>query len=190
MHDPLYQAQLKQSREGEGESLQNPGSKLFHFAAALLSLKKFLGGFTDQSQLQAISLNKQKTFEDLEAFKTILEELSSEDKSHDPEYTQRLSLLWQNLFENCKDMDETSANQNSLASKIYRFVGEIKHFPPGEDEIHTLGYYLAEHAGQDWIPFPFMSLLADLYQEAQTSPSTSQLNSWVTKIGEIIASER
>lgn len=189
LHDPLYLEQLQRAREGSQgeESLQNPSSKLFHYATAVFHLKKFLGEFTESSKMRASSLNKEKTLEDLVAFKNVLEELGQFDKSHDPEFTHRLSLLWQNLYENCIGVDEQAAQTDIIVSQILAFVGEIAHFPPGED--YTLGFYLLEHAGQDWIPFPFMSLLAKLHEEFQTAPNTGQLALWIQKLAEIIGSK-
>lgn len=188
MHDPLYQEQLQRAREeahGE-EVLHNPSSKLFHYATALLCLKKFIGDFTERSKARASTINKQKAIEDLTAFKAVLEELANIDKSHDPDFTQRMSLLWQNLYENCIGVDPKAIEGDKLAMQILNFVNEIKDFPPGED--FTLGYYLSEHAGQDWIPFPFMSLLFQLHEAYSVNPD-SQLAHWIYALSEIIGSE-
>ena len=188
MNDPLYMEQLQRARdEAQGqEVLHNPSSKIFHFATAVLLLKKFIAEFTESTKSRAASINKQKTLEDLKAFKAVLDELGSIDKSHDPEYTQRLSILWQNLYENCIGLDEKAIQSDPLVSQIYRFVNEVKNYPPGED--HTLGYYLSEHAGQDWIPFPFMKLLAELH-EAHNISSDSQLTLWIDELSSIIGHE-
>jgi hypothetical protein len=186
MNNPLYAEQLNRVREGEHgpETLQNPKSKLFHFATALFSLRKFIGEFTESSKRRAASINKQKALEDLAAFKTVLEELGLDDKSHEPEFTQRLSLLWQNVCENCSGLEDSVAHLDALAAQILNFVREISLFPPGED--HTLGYYLTEHAGQEWIPFPFMNLLAELHEEFHSSPETSKLRAWIQQLADII----
>lgn len=188
LNDPIYVAQMQQKKEGQNgaENLQNPQSKIFHFAAALFGLKKFIGEFRESSKMRSASLNKQKTLEDLAAFKTVLEELGREDKSHDPEFTQRLSLLWQNLYENCSGLEDKISHLDALAARIMNFVRQITQFPPGED--HTLGYYLTEHAGQEWIPFPFMNLLAELHEGYLTSPDTSQLSLWIKELAEILGS--
>jgi len=190
LREALYLEQMQRAREGSQgeETLQNPSSKLFHYAAAVFCLKKFLGEFTENSKMRASSMNKEKTLEDLVAFKNVLEELGHFDKSHDPEFTHRLSLVWQNLYENCIGVDEKAAQTDIVVSQILSFVGEIAHFPPGED--YTLGFYLAEHAGQDWIPFPFMNLLAELHEGFQTAPDTGQLALWIQKLEEIIGSQR
>ncbi len=185
-HDPLYQAQLQRLREensGE-EILENPASKIFHYAAANVSLKKLIDEFTGGHTLPLGFLNRQKAIDDIRAFKKVLEELAHFDKSHDPEFTNQLSLLWQNLYENCKGLDQTHFQSDILASQIFEFADVITHFPPGED--HTLGYYLSEHAGQDWIPFPFMNLLRSLHEEFQSDPSTSKLTQWLDSLASMI----
>ncbi len=186
IHNPLYVEQMKQIQgdEQKFESVQNPKSKLFHFAAALLSLKKMIEEFTERSEQSTLSINRQKALEDIAAFKTILEELGSEDKSHEPEFTQRLSSLWQNVCENCSGIEDNATHADALALRILDFVREISSFPPGED--HTVGYYLTEHAGQEWIPFPFMNLLADLHEEFHVSPETSTLRAWIQKLTAIM----
>ena len=186
LHDPLYQEQLKRAQEGAKteEVLENPASKLFHYATALFNLKKFIGEFAESRKIQGASLDRQKAIEDLTAFKAVLEELAHFDRSHEPEYTQRLSLLWLNLYENCAGLDESLASSDDLTAQILDFVREITHYPPGED--HTLGYYLSEHAGQDWIPFPFMNLLADLHEQHQSDPAASQLSKWIHSLSSMI----
>lgn len=185
LHDPLYLAQLQRLRDNEHqeETIQNPNSKIFHFATALLCLKKFIHECTQGLQQRSPSLSTQKALTDLMAFKNILEELGKVDKSHDPSFTHRLSQLWQKLYENCEGL---ALQTDPLTDQILLFVNQVAHFPPGED--HTLGYYLTEHAGQDWIPFPFMHLLADLHEEFQTSSTTSQLGTWIRALSEITGS--
>jgi hypothetical protein len=186
LNDPLYLAQIEQAKEQNqgAETVKNPSSKLFYFATALFSLRKFIGEFTEKSRMRSVALNKQQALEDLLAFKTILEELGKEDTSHDPEFTKKLSLLWQSLYAHCDN-----SSSDILTSQITSFAHKIDNYPPGED--HTLGYYLSEHAGQDWIPFPFMNLLADLHGEFHASLPGShppgQLASWIQELSSILS---
>ncbi|MBS3905002.1 MAG: hypothetical protein KGZ39_06725 [Simkania sp.] len=175
------------SQQGSGnlgeESLSDPNSKLFALTAATLYLKKFLDHFIAVAKSLTTSINTDKALQDLLAFKNILSELHKEDKSHDPEFTQRLSIIWQKLYENCSGLEDKIKHADELTASIMLLVKEIHHFPPGEE--FTLGYYLTEHAGQDWIPFPFMNMLMDLHEESLASPATSQLSQWIRKINEI-----
>lgn len=186
LHDPLYLEQLQRMREQSEpnkEDVHNPASKLFHWAAALLNLKKFIQECSKSAVSSGLSFNNQKVQEDLAGFKKILDELAHIDKSHDPQFTQRLSVAWQKIYEQYESLEEARGSSDPLSNKILHFVDEIAHYPPGED--HTLGYYLTEHAGEDWIPFPFMNLLAELHEEYKNTPSSSHLQSWIRELAEI-----
>jgi hypothetical protein len=187
LNDPIYLAQINKDKENEEEgSIQNPGSKFFALVAATLYLKKFVDHFVNVAKSLTSSINTEKVLEDIAAFKNVLCELCLEDKSHDPTFTHRLSKFWQKLYENCSGLEEKIGHLDSLAAEVMLFVKEVNHFPQGEE--FTLGYYLTEHAGQDWIPFPFMNMLRDLHEEYLAAPTTSQLDRWVKKINEISGS--
>jgi len=183
--DPLYLAQIQKDREeGGNDVISNPRSKFFALVASTLYLKKFVDHFINIAKSLSSSLNAEKALHDLSAFKRVLDELASEDKSHDPEFTQRLSLLWQNVYENCSGLELKATHLDNLAAEILHFTKDVDKYPPGED--FTLGYYLSEHAGQDWIPFPFMKLLSSLHEDFLTSPTTAQLGIWIRKLNEIL----
>ncbi len=186
MNDPLYLAQLQKDKDrttGE-EVLNNPKSKIFALTAATLYFKKFIDHFVNVAKSLTTSINTDKALTDLREFKKLLDELRAEDKGHNPEYTQRLSHQWQHVYENCSGLEDKVGHLDTLASEILKLIKEIDKYPPGED--FTLGYYLTEHAGQEWIPFPFMKLLSSLHEEDLENPEKSKLGEWVRKINEII----
>jgi hypothetical protein len=188
-NDPLYLAGIQRDKgQEQEESFTNPKSKLFALVAATLYLKKFIDQFVTATKSLTSSINTEKILVDLAAFKNLLEELAKEDKSHIPEFTQRLSLQWQKVSENCSGLEGRAGQLDLLSTEIMNLFKEIHHFPPGED--HTLGYYLAEHAGQDWIPFPFMNILHDLHEEGLALKEKSQLFLWIHKINEILSGFR
>jgi hypothetical protein len=184
--DPLYLAQIQKDKENEGHenTIANPRSKFFALVASTLYFKKFIDHFTNIAKSLSPSINTEKALQDLRDFKKILEELCREDKSHDPEFTQRLSLIWQNVYENSSGLEFTAGQLDQLASEILQFIHDVDKYPPGED--FSLGYYLNEHAGQDWIPFPFMKLLSLLHEDFLTSPTTAKLGLWTRKLNEIL----
>ena len=188
-HDPLYLAGIQRDKSHEQEeAFINPKSKLFALTAATLYLKKFIDQFVNATKSLTTSINTEKALVDLAAFKNLLEELAKEDKSHIPEFTQRLSLQWQKVSENCSGLEGRASELDLLSSEIMNLIKEIHTFPPGED--HTLGYYLTEHAGQEWIPFPFMNMLHDLHEESLALKEKSQLFLWIHKIDEILGGFR
>jgi hypothetical protein len=188
-HDPLYLASIQRDKgEQQEETITNPKSKLFALAAATLYFKKFIDQFVNIAKSLTVSINAEKALIDLAEFKKLLEELSKEDKSHIPEFTQRLSTQWQRVCENCSGLEGRARNLDLLSTESMNLIKEIHHFPPGED--HTLGYYLTEHAGQEWIPFPFMNMLHDLHEEFLASSEISQMGQWIRKINEILSGFR
>jgi len=188
-NDPLYLASIQRDKSQEQEEVfTNPKSKIFALAAATLYFKKFVDQFVNIAKSLTVSVNTEKALIDLAEFKKLLEELAKDDKSHIPDFTQRLSIQWQKVCENCSGLEGRASNLDLLSTEIMNLVKEIHNFPPGED--HTLGYYLTEHAGQEWIPFPFMNLLHDLHEENLASPETSQMGHWIRKIGEILGGFR
>ncbi len=184
--DPLYLAQIQKDKEKNGgdEVISNPRSKFFALVASTLYLKKFIDNFTNIAKSLSSSINTEKTLNDLSGFKKILDELCLEDKSHDPEFTKRLSLLWQKVYENCSGLELKAEHLDHLSVEILNFIKDVDLYPPGED--FTLGYYLTEHAGQDWIPFPFMKMLSTLHEDFLASPTSAQLGLWIRKLNEIL----
>jgi len=111
--------------------------------------------------------------------------LCHNDQSHDSEYLYNLSELWHGLLSDFSNIEIADRNHSPIAGKINEFTAEILHYPP--DEAYSLGYYLTEHAGREWIPFPLMNLLQDLYKQHQKMPATSKLVFWTSQLSDIIA---
>ena len=65
------------------------------------------------------------------------------------------------------------------------FIESVQKYP--ENDEHSLGYYLTEYAGSDWLPFPFMEILQNLHFSHQTDPHNSYLSQWVKTLKEIIS---
>jgi hypothetical protein len=183
--ESLYLANIQREKQHDEKNFTNPQSNLFKLVAATLYLKKFVDQFVGTIKSSVGAINTEKCRFELKEFKYLLEELIEEDKSHVPEFTQRLSIHWQKMSESCNAVAEKSQPSDPFVSQILSFIGEIKNFPPGED--HTLGYYLDEHAGQEWIPFPFMNLLRALREEHLTAPQESQIYSWIQQLNALVS---
>jgi|SRR5580700_7164541 hypothetical protein len=158
----------------------------FQLYAILFSfLKKTLSPFFKEKS--PFIFDAQRLMDGILAFRKKLEILSLEDQSHNPEFTQQLSESWHRILEDCHSLS-LSPGASEILTKVNFFVSQIHHFPLGAD--HTLGYYFAEYAGKDWIPFPFMELLQDLHKEHHLSPATSTLNNWLILLNEILESAK
>jgi len=180
---------IEKDKKGKEHSLYKdsmPKSKSFLIVSIATYLKKILGSFFSKSQADSTWLDKQQLLEDLIAFRKMLQILSNEDQSHNPEFTQQFSELWHNLLDDSALGTTTSKEIPPEAVKINRFIEKVCHFPSSED--HSLGYYLTKYVGNQWLPFPFMDILHQLHQEYQENAEASHLFGWITNLNEIISS--
>jgi hypothetical protein len=124
--------------------------------------------------------------ETLKAIKILFTNLKEEDLSKNLKFAEELSLKWHKILDfvaqNLKMKHEDNAGEN-LNERVKNLVKEIHSYPEGKD--HTLGIYLTENLGQNWIPFPFIQILYKLHEEAILDSKSSKLNSWIKKIEEI-----
>ena len=182
-YDPIKVNPIEQDRKQKEEYLPLPleASQPLLFAAVLTFFKKFLNPFAD---LATESIDTQPIVDRIIAFKALLEALSREDLSHNPEFAQKLSELWHNFLDDCNPIRSKEANLPKIIYKLKIFIHELSHYPPGEE--HSLGFYFTSYAGTQWIPFPFMDMLRSLYQEALLSPTTSTLLKWIRLLDDLL----
>jgi hypothetical protein len=154
------------------------------FATLVSFFKKILNSLSLKDKDQLVLIEQQHLLAHLLAFRTMLFILSSEDQSHNPEFTQKLTELWHKLQDDCNSLSYTRQPESEVLTKINFFITQIKNYPPNAD--HTLGYYLTEYAGKEWIPFPFMEMLQTLHEESQAHPAQSHLNQWISLINDIL----
>jgi hypothetical protein len=153
------------------------------YAILISYFKKILLTFSSKGKDPLLIFNFQQLIDDIIAYRKLLVTLSLEDQSHNPEFTEQLSELWNILLDDCNSLS-LSTDTSEILTKIKFFIAQVQNFPPGAD--HTLGYYFAEYAGKDWIPFPFMELLQHLHEEFEASPVISVLNNWLFLLDEIL----
>ncbi len=157
------------------------------FATLFSYLKKILSTLSFKGKGPVAILSQQQLIDDVIAFRKLLHILSIEDQSHNPEFTQQLSELWHNLIDDCNSLSHPREYSRELIAKVKFFIAQVEHFPPNAD--HTLGYYFAEFAGKDWIPFPFMELLQQLHTEYGAHPFESVLHHWLALLDDILATD-
>lgn len=158
----------------ETASPQNASSYVQLCSALALYFEKIFTFFHTRRSAPAPT---QDTLNALLALRKSLVMLAGKDLSHDPEFNQQLARVWHTLLDHCNPPFSSSHKINFL-------ILQIKNFPLGSE--HSLGYYLAHHAGEHWIPFPFMELLYTLHQEFCTSPSNSSLRHWIFLLDDIL----
>ncbi len=122
-------------------------------AYAALVFKKLIDLFESPSPRGLSASAEDSLQEHLRSLKAILETLKFEDRSQDPPFLDQLARIWQRLLEDSRRF----RRQTDLSSSLRVFLDEFHHYP--ERNEFSLGYYLTEHAGQKWIPFPYMEII-------------------------------
>jgi len=179
---------IEKDKKEEGAtyaSLQN-ATKPQVFATLAAFLKKMLTAFPNKGKDPVFPTDQQHLLKHVLAFRQLLLTLSKEDRSHNPDFTQQLSELWHNLLEDCNSLATSPLASHPVFDKLKFFILQVQRFPLGAD--HTLGFYLSNYAGQEWIPFPFMQLLQGLHEEHQASPTVSVLHNWLSLLSETLRS--
>lgn len=97
-----------------------------------------------------------------EKFRDELSKLKACDETDNPHYAEILSELWESLL---------AAPPNSPLEPFLKLANE---YPFGDP--HSLGFYLSQHAGDDWLPFPFLEILKKLHQGYILRKSHSELS--------------
>jgi hypothetical protein len=133
---------------------------------------------------QKSTLTKELELE-LSAFKKILVSLAAEDVSRDPDYAQRLSQGWHQLLESVKLAEFLERKKTHVLNQLKTLIETFYHYPPGQE--HSLGYYMTEFAGKEWLPFPFMEQLHQLYEDHQAHKKESQLSNWIASLDLILS---
>lgn len=106
--------------------------------------------------------------------KKSFETLQAEDRSQDAHFLNELSMIWHQVLEDALQFPGSTP----VAEGFKALLRTLQNFP--ENQPHSFGYYLAEYAGQKWIPFPYMELIAKIH----TTPETTA--PWIHRIQQIL----
>ncbi|MBM3200965.1 MAG: hypothetical protein FJZ56_00985 [Chlamydiae bacterium] len=107
----------------------------------------------------------------LNKIRTLFIQLSKENLSQSSTFAKELSSCWVELL---------SSNE----TKIKDFCKKLHSYPKDAD--HSLGYYLSNYTGHDWLPFPFIEILKALYEDAIVQGEKSTLSQWISTLSEFI----
>lgn len=162
-----------------------PGEKKILSATFFSYLKKLFNVFSDSRELGGRIVDRMAIVDRLRALQQLLARLQSEDLSQSIAFASELSDLFGEALEDLAIVTIMERKELKKSSGMRQLVEAIKRYPKSEDE-HPLGFYLMEHAGKDWIPFPFIDQLASLYKEHQENPSKSTLRQWDHLFEEVV----
>lgn len=174
--------QDRKQRENYSSLKNSTHSQIFATLASYF--KKMLSSISPKGRGRSVLVDEQSLFDNILAFRQTLLTLSKQDESHNPDFTQKLTELWHNLLDDCNSLSYTLKTSSELLTKVNFFLSQVQNFPAGAD--HTLGYYFAEYAGREWIPFPFMELLQGLHEDFQAHTTNSTLANWIALLNDII----
>ena len=149
-------------------------------AAMLVYLKKLF----DSLPIAEEESNESLLLADLKIFKKLLQNLGSKDQSKQPKFAQQLSSLWHKLTKNFNSNDRAQLKWPKTVQKMKKILEQINHYPSNEE--HSFGYYLKEHVGEEWLPFPYMEILTRLHKEHLRKPHESVIAKWTDMLETII----
>lgn len=172
-----------EKKKEEKENIPLSDSPHIFLLACLFILNKSLAILPLIPQASLPFYGKADTIEHIASLLNALQALAREDLSHQTSFALSLSELWHKLSDDCNSI-LSHAEDRALVVKLKFLLSSLAHFPPGEP--HSLGFYLAEHAGKDWIPFPFMEILQNLHLESLAHPTDSTLAQWIHQLSDLI----
>lgn len=123
---------------------------------------------------------------DLEELKVLLLQLKERDQSENPKFAIRLSERWCSLMQHAELAQGGQLKSSIHLQKLEKLLNQIGLYPFHGD--HLLGYYLKQHAGKDWLPFPFMEILRKLHKDFYSRPELSDLQEWLNEIDSLLPS--
>lgn len=148
-------------------------------------LKKMFDTFSPSKQLMSKVVDQQKIIENLIHFKKLLVQLGEKDLSQSADYAIKLSDNWCILLEDFDTIEIMERKNLKNVAGFRDLMNGMKNYPPESE--HRFGFYLVQHAGKDWLPFPFIEILRVLHHEYVAAPQKSTLSSWLKQIDEVIA---
>jgi hypothetical protein len=153
-------------------------TKFIFYSKLLEKIENFLSPFEK-------FLSTEEILEALRALKKLFEALEKENLSENLEFAEALSTNWHKILDYVSnDIKKNQAQKScSFRDLLKNFVMLIHSYPANSDQ--TLGLYLTENLGENWIPFPFMNILFSLFEEYVLKEKKSTLHLWIQKIEEL-----
>jgi hypothetical protein len=122
---------------------------------------------------------------EISALKKYLVFLTTKDVSRDPDYAQHLSQVWHQLLDSVKLVEFLERKKTDVLNQLKTLIETFNSYPAHQE--HSLGYYMTEFAGKEWLPFPFMEQLHLLYEDHLAHKKESQLSHWISSIDLILS---
>lgn len=181
----VSRVQEDKKRDSKFSHLPPKDGKQILMATFFSYLKRMFDTFSPSKQLVSKVVDQQKIIENLLRFKHLLEKLGEQNLSQSADFAKALSACWCTLLEDFDNIEIMERKNLREVASFRELMNTMKNYPP--DSEHRLGYYLVQHAGEDWLPFPFIEMLNNLHTEHLASAKKSTLASWFKQIDVVIA---
>ncbi len=181
----VYSSRIQEEKKEKEKFSEIPpdDEKKILFATFFSYLKKMFDSFSPSKKLAGKVIDQQAIIENLTKFKKLLEKLSKQDLSTSPEFAIELSDTWCILLEDFDQIEIMERKNLAEISTFRKMIDTVKNYPPESE--HRFGYYLIQHAGKDWLPFPFLEILENLHKQYTEDPKGSVLLSWIKLIDQV-----
>lgn len=181
--DPYdYRVEEIQRDKSERDAPPPPPKRPFIAAMIIHAFKKFFDLFEKGQQEEPFSYSEADARAHLLEILVLFERLQMEDHSQDLFFLKQLSQLWSLLLDDALQF----SRRTPVAMHLHELMQSIQEYPEGEE--HSLGYYLLEYAGQNWMPFPYIEMIQGLWKDSQKNGEKSHLAEWCKDLSEIINS--
>lgn len=182
----VYSARIQEDKKEKGKFSELPsGNEKKILSATFFNyLKRLFDTFSPSKNLAGKVIAQQTLVDQLEELKALLQNLESENLSNSPEFAIALSDIWCLIIDGFDQFEVMERGNLKKLSSFRKLIDTIKNYP--EDSEHRLGFYLLQHAGKDWLPFPFIEILSTLHQNHQEDAKNSTLRIWTSEIDEVI----
>lgn len=182
----VYISRIERDKQEEGKYTQarEDSKKKILMATFFSCLTKMFDAFSPSKKLAGKIVDLQVIVENLLHFKKLLIQLSQENLSNSADFATNLSDAWTRLLTDFDNVEILERKNLKEIASFRKMIDTIKNHPP--DSEHCFGYYLLQHAGKDWLPFPFIEILENLHKEHQIDAKTSTLSHWFDLIDSVI----
>lgn len=139
----------------------------------------------DDIELMQTIFVSDNVIQHLRNLRALFRALTTENLSQSLDFALKLSKSWNGIL-NYHQLATSKEMRKQAYINISKLIDFFNRYPTADE--HALGYYLCHYAGEDWLPFPFMAILNDLYEEHLQASYPSNLDKLVRALSRIIES--